>query len=366
MNRFIPAFLAALPLAVGLTAGGCSPNDGGGDPEVADPSKLAAPRAGEGFQFTTGLFQVGPGEEIQDCYFYKIRDLAKAAGLPEAEPVNLHRIEIVQRDGSHHMNIFRVRDITGLDPANGAVQRGKNGVGECFNSASYATWPLIANTQLAGSVDWTFPDGVVNIFQPDEWIMLQSHYVNATSQKSPAGGEVAVNFHTLPKDQVKAEMGTLFATKQSIRICKSNPKPSFQGSCQFNTTQPVNIIGANGHFHGRGKQFDIFSWDGQSIAPDPGSKFYESRAWDEPPMLHSPDLNLAVPPGGGIQYACSYEWMPPPAETGGCEALDKYDTEHHKDAKPDCCYTFGPIVERNEHCNAFVYYWPKQDDINCF
>ena len=24
------------------------------------------------------------------------------------------------------------------------------------------------------------------------------------------------------------------------------------------------------------------------------------------------------------------------------------------------------IVEKNEHCNAFVYYYPKQDDVNCF
>jgi len=32
----------------------------------------------------------------------------------------------------------------------------------------------------------------------------------------------------------------------------------------------------------------------------------------------------------------------------------------------DCCYTFGPIVEKNEHCNAFVYYYPKQDNVNCF
>ncbi|MDB4942126.1 MAG: hypothetical protein JWP97_1660, partial [Labilithrix sp.] len=47
-------------------------------------------------------------------------------------------------------------------------------------------------------------------------------------------------------------------------------------------------------------------------------------------------------------------------------ALDTYDVLKHPDAKPDCCYTFGPIVEKNEHCNAFVYYYPKQDDVTCF
>jgi hypothetical protein len=35
-------------------------------------------------------------------------------------------------------------------------------------------------------------------------------------------------------------------------------------------------------------------------------------------------------------------------------------------SKLDCCYTFGPIVEKNEHCNAFIYYYPKQDNVTCF
>ena len=82
-------------------------------------------------------------------------------------------------------------------------------------------------------------------------------------------------------------------------------------------------------------------------------------------MLRSPDLNVAVPPNGGVAYECAFQWTPPSDEAGGCKALDDYDVAKHKDAKPDCCYTFGPIVEKNEHCNAFVYYYPKQDNVFC-
>jgi hypothetical protein len=32
----------------------------------------------------------------------------------------------------------------------------------------------------------------------------------------------------------------------------------------------------------------------------------------------------------------------------------------------DCCYTFGGLVDKNEHCNAFVYYYPAQDNVTCF
>jgi hypothetical protein len=371
MNRLLVASLAAVALALPLSAG-CSASDDGASP-VDDPSKLSPPAKGEGFQLRTELFSVAPGEEVQDCYFFKIRDLAKAGGLDENQPVNLHRIQMVQKAGSHHMNLFRVKTIVKnaegkaeLSPENGPITRSKNGQGACFKSPLWADWPLIANTQQSGNVDWTFPDGVANVFQPDEWVMLQTHYVNASSQKTPEGGEVAVNFYTIPKDQVKAELGTIFATKQSIRVCKSNPTPTFNGTCQIKSQQPVNIIGANGHFHGRGTKFEIFKWDGTSIdRPADAARFYESNKWDEPPMLRSPDLNVQLPPNGGVFYSCSYQWLPPTEEAGGCAKLDELDKAKNKDATPDCCYTFGPIVERNEHCNAFVYYYPKQDNIFC-
>ena len=224
----------ALSTMLGL---GCSSTEEPPSPKAKPlmPSELPAPPKGEGFQFKTEAFPVPAGVEEQDCYFYKVRDLAVAGGLPADEPVNLHRVRMVQRDGSHHMNLFRVKSIVGLDPAKGSPQRARNGEGECFKSPNWADWPLVANTQQDGDVDWTFPDGVANVFQPDEWIMLQTHYVNATSQSSPDGfGEVAINFHTIPKSAVKAELGTVFATKQSIRVCSSNKTPTFEGSCQIN------------------------------------------------------------------------------------------------------------------------------------
>ena len=353
--------MIALPVL--LCAAACTAEKFDEQAPLSDPEQLQAPLTGEGFQFKTNLFTVAPGEERQDCYFFKVSDLAKSGGLPENEPVNLHRVRMVQRQGSHHMNVFRVRTIKGLDPAQGRVSRGLNGQGECFKSPNWSDWPLVANTQSSGELDWTFPDGVANVFQPDEWLMLQTHFVNASTQKTPDDAEVAVNFHTIPKDQVQHEMGTLFATKQSIRVCKSNPTPTFSGTCQFKGDQPVNIIGANGHFHSRGKEFAMYKWDGTSITQPPDSdRFYQSKTWDDPPMLRSPNLDTTVQPHGGVFFTCGYQWTPP-VDSVGCQGLDAADKSPDK----DCCYTFGPIVEKNEHCNAFVYYWPKQEatDIAC-
>jgi len=333
----------------------------------ADPDALAPPPSGRGFQLKTEDVVVPAGTEEQDCYFFRVSDLAAAGGLPADQPVEIHQVQIVMRAGSHHTNLFRVRTITGLDPANGMVQRSSGGTGPCFKSSNWADWPLVANSQAAGASDWTYPDGVANELQPTEMLMLQTHYVNATTQQTPLGaGKVAANFLTLPKEQVTAQLGTLFSTNQSIRVCQSNPTPTFTHACQFKGTGPVHIVGANGHFHSRGASFDIYGWDGMSTAqPDAGARFYHDTDWAEPPMMHSPELDHAIPAGGGVWYSCSYDWQPPQA---GCQALNDFDQAKHGTPmnQQDCCYTFGPSVDLNEHCNAFVYYYPKVDDVNCF
>jgi hypothetical protein len=305
-------------------------------------------------------FDVGPGQEVQNCYFFKVSDLETAAGMPSG-PLPVNRIQTVETPGSHHMNVFRVRTIVNLNPANGTVT-GLNGAGECFKSSNWADWPLLANTQQAGDQDWSFPSGVANTLQPDEWLMLQAHYVNAGTQSTPGGGQVAVNLWSIPADQVTAQVGTLFATDQNIAVCQSNPTPTFSQGCQFNSPNPITIIGANGHFHSRGTKFDMFTWDGMSITTPPASnRFYESLAWNDPPMAHSSSL-AQVPAHGGIWYSCSFQWTAPP-DGLTCSTLDTFDMNKHPSApQGDCCYTFGPQVEENEHCNAFVYYYPADSD----
>ena len=333
--------------------------DAGSDSGPTDPASLAPPPPGQGVQLKIPAFDVGPGQEVQNCYFFKVSDLETAAGMAADQPLPVNRVQIVETPGSHHMNVFRVRTIVNLVPANGTVM-GLNGASQCFVSSNWADWPLLANTQQAGDEDWSYPTGVANTLQPTEWLMLQVHYVNAGAQTTPGGGQVAINLFSIPADQVTAQVGTLFATDQNIAVCQSNPTPTFSQGCQFNSPNPVTIIGANGHFHSRGTKFDIFTWDGTSITAPPASdRFYESLDWNDPPMAHGPAL-ATVPAMGGIRYSCSYQWSAPP-DPLTCSTLNTFDmSKHPGDPQGDCCYTFGPIVEENEHCNAFVYYYPAQ------
>jgi hypothetical protein len=356
--------LAASALLVASVAAACSSGTIA-PPTPTDPSMLPPPPGGEGIQLKTEAFTVAPGAEVQNCYFFLVSDLEKAAGLPGNQPINVNRVQVLEKPGSHHMNVFRVRTIYGLDPTQGTV-RGLDGSSQCFVSSNWRDWPLLANTQQAGDQDWSYPAGVANELQPTEWLMLQTHYVNASTQTTPGGGQVAVNLWTIPADQVKAQIGTLFATNQNIAVCRSNPTPTYSNGCQFHSATPVTIIGANGHFHSRGTEFDMYAWDGTSTTTPPAaSRFYKSVDWAEPPMAHSPALEVTVPANGGVWYSCAYRWQPPPASIG-CSTLDTFDmAKHPADPQGDCCYTFGPIVEENEHCNAFVYYYPKQDNVTC-
>jgi hypothetical protein len=360
---------------VALLWNGCSSSSTGSttQQEATDPSQLAAPPSGQGVQLETGLFTVPAGTEVQACYFFKVADLLKKGGMDATKPLELHRVEIVQRPGSHHMNLFRVRTITGLDPANGAVQVGTNGSGQCFVSTNWSDWPLVANTQTEGNQDWQYPDGVANEIDPTETLMLQTHYVNAaTQQTAGAQGQVAIDLYAMDPAAVKYQLGTVFATDQGIRVCESNPRPTFGQGCQFRGNQAVTVVGANGHFHSRGTQFDIYTWDGKATTTPPESdRFYESTSWADPPMLHSPELAKSVGAGGGFWWTCSYQWEDPSTLTGGkdtCATLNAFDAAKHgtAPAQQDCCYTFGPQVDLNEHCNAFVYYYPRQDNVNCF
>jgi hypothetical protein len=288
----------------------------------------------KGWQLSIAPFALNPGQELQQCYFFEV---------PYDEPVFVNHIAIAQTTGTHHMNIFRMRTIGGLDGAPGDVVVD----GECWTSPNWKDWPLIVNSQNEGNVALPLPEGVAHRFEPREKIMLQTHYVNATTQVTPSVGKVLVNFDRMPANAVTAELGTAFATNQNLRVCPGQAGVKFETTCRFAADKPVTIFGANGHFHSRGRRFTMSVFNPTEGAGEP---FYESTSWDEPTFAKN--LGLPVPARGGISYSC--EFAADPSDCG--------------DPDDNCCFTFGGKVEQQEHCNAFVYYYPRRDDtdVNCF
>ena len=303
--------------------------------------KLDPPASG--FQLKIEPFDVPMGTESQRCFFFEV---------PSDTPVFISRFEIAQNPGTHHMNVFRVRTVKALggEPGTSVAE------GECWKSMNWSDWPLVVNSQESdpggvgnvpdGHTEWNMPADVAMRFEPHERIMLQTHYVNASTQTTPLQARVLVNFHTIPEASVKAEVGTAFATNQSIRVCPGETDKYFETTCKISMTDPVTIIGANSHFHSRGKKFTISVMDPAATGSPP--PFYTSTNWHDPPMEWS--LQVPVPAGGGFRYRCEYEV--PQTACG--------------DMNDSCCFTFGGKVEFQEHCNAFVYFYPKTRDVGCF
>lgn len=318
-----------LASALGLV--GCGGDDGG---ETQKKDVTLPEPGGTGWQWTTGPFDVASGEELQDCYFFEV---------PGDKPVFVNRITLAQNQGTHHMNVFRVKSKKPLDGNSGDVVKG----GECWNSGNWSDWPLVTNSQSGGETeDWNLPDGVALKFEPGEKIMLQSHYVNANTQKTPTRGKVVVNFYGAEEANVEHEMGTSFATNQNIRVCPGDKDKTFEATCKIAPDGPVTVNAANGHFHSRGQKFTINAWDPTN---GKGTQFYESNVWDDPPFTK--DMAVPIVQGGGISWTCDFS-----ALANECG-----------DPNDDCCFTFGGFVEYQEHCNSFVYYWPKgATDKNCF
>ena len=309
----------------------------GTTPPVQDVT-LAPPASG--FQLATPTWDVPHGTEQQRCYFFRVPGSGTA-------PVWVHRLVAAQNPGSHHLNVFRVKTVVALDGDDGDVVDG----GECWKSGNWADWPLVVNSQesQAGAppVDWTLPAGVSHKFTPGEKLMLQTHYVNASTQSTPGRAKALVNFHLAePSATDPIELGTVFATNQHIRICPGDTNKTFTTTCRFAKNAPVTIVAANGHFHSRGVRFTMDAVDVNNSAV--GTDFYVSTQWADP--VWTPDLTVAVPANGGVGYSCSYTLAP-----NACA-----------DPADSCCATFGGHVETQEHCNAFVYYFPKIADATCF
>ena len=349
---------SALALLLALGAAAC-----GDDAPAFEPWYLDELSAEEGFWMRTPEFDVAAGQEVQNCYFFEVPDLA--AG----EDLWIDRFELALNPGSHHMNVFRVNTILGLDPADGepidlgGVQGTAIYDGECWNSGNWSDWALVGNSQESSLdepvVDWSLPDGVAQRFVPGERLMLQIHYVNATTQTTPFRGRGGVNFHRSSGGD-SIELGTMFATQQSIRICRSSPEVSFTSGCSMPVGVTTTVAAANGHFHSRGREFRIYAWDGVTTDPPTEDEmFYQSGDWAEPEM--ATELDVALADGGGIRWTCDFRWYEPEV---GCDEIDANDPQQ----AGDCCYTFGPIVDTSEHCNVFLYYYPKveRSDITCF
>jgi hypothetical protein len=311
-----------------LVAAGCSKhssNDSSPAPAASSPSpapvsatrELVLPKPAHGIQIGTPEFEVPAGTERQWCYYFK---------LPSDVDLDVVRFEVRYLAGSHHMNLFQTdKDAPDHDE-------------DCFARMPFTSpedprgVDLVVGSQ-SENLDWQLPAGVAFKLKAHRQLVLQIHYVNAGTQKTPSGhGKVLINLVTEPDpSKITAHMGTMFANNVNIHIPPRSSR-SFSTTCGL--PKAVKLAALTGHFHSRGKVFSV------NLAPngaDATEEIYRSRAWDEPPfrVLSEP---IDIPAGGGLYYTCDFQ------------------------NRTDLDVKFGPRVDTDEHCNLFAYFYPWDDD----
>ena len=285
------------------------------DPNYDDVGdvQLAPPPPGEGVQMEIPAFEVPEGKEIQRNYYFK---------LPVDHDVDISKIEFAFNRGSHHLNIFK-SDTDDLP--DGFFE-------ETFKAIVWEKWYLVVDSQN-GSLGWQLPPGVAIHLKARQQLNLQIHYVNiGTSGQNTYNnrGKALINWWFAKPGTVKHHMGAMFAQNRNISLPPHNFS-SFTKKVKF--PHDVKILAMTGHFHSRGKEFVVNKWDGTNV----NEEVYRSLAWGDPPFkIYEEPVDIKA--GEGLTYTTTF----------------------YNDT--DKVIKFGAEVDKDEHANLFVFFYPGLED----
>ncbi len=313
--RFVPSLLVLGSMTLVHCAS--DPANVPVDPPAGD--LLAAPKPGEGVQLRM-LSHIESGQEIERCQLV----LAPPGGL------FIHKDEVRFTVGSHHVLLYKT-PYTSIPATNrhGVAVNGAE-VHDCASGAIDA-WDvngIVAGSQSrdGDSIVGELPEGVAITVEAGTVLLMNTHYLNATS--SPIDADARVNLYTLPKEQVKTEAGVMFFYNPFIRI-PANGKASAEMRCPV--PRDISIVRLQSHMHRRGVGFVADLGDGAGVAQD---EIYTSHTWEKVPAKSYAPL-LAIKAGHSIDYRCDY------ANTEARDVMQGLTT------KDEMCMLIGPYFPRD-------------------
>jgi copper type II ascorbate-dependent monooxygenase-like protein len=257
--------------------------------------------------------RVPPGEEIQRCH--RLR-------LPRRDTVEIGRVRMFVRGGSHHVHLYR--------PYNGPPAYPPL---DCPFAVDFDHWQLVAATQKA-LLDWMLPPGVAIQLAGREPLMIQTHFVNGGALSTPGRARARITLDPVDPRTVTAHAGAIFAQDRLLSVPPG--RTTVKSRCTVTGDAPdareMTILAFTGHYHFRGVAFDVYRVGADGAL---GERVYHHDGYGDPDFTQykGPDA-LVLHPGEGIEWWCTYQ-------NDGTET-----------------YEFGPNTQRNEHCNLFGFYYP--------
>ncbi len=244
-----------------------------------------------GIQFQVGPFEISSGLEREFFYYYPVE---------ESEDIFIERVEVIMRPGSHHFIAYtfaqNMPDALYPEPFVYRDIRDENGNYIQENMVQMPFHEFGAGTQWP-RLDYHFPPGVALRLDPNLGFDMNSHYVNFSD--TTMIGEVYLNLHTLPPEQVVKEANILMMNNGNINL------PPNQVSTLTQTfwvgdmyPEPVSIFQLFSHAHEHMLEFQVFIEGGEQD----GELVYVAFDWEHPPILElDPPIYLELNQGLTIQ-----------------------------------------------------------------
>ncbi len=320
---------AVLLVACGGGAPRPLPPAGAGSPSAPEPEcqrgiecDVVLPPPERGLQLSVGPFAVPSGSEVIRCFWRKV-----------PADIDITKIELAYNRGSHHLDLYT----TGYPMPDGEF--------DCSQPAAWGNWPSEVARGLpedAGpprlvvgfqndSIVWELPQGVGYRLRKGQQLLVQAHYANAATQRTPtARGFDVVNLHAAPSP-VEDLAETLFDEDEELSLA---PGETYRRTRFCELPAEVTLIGMFGHFHSRGRRFRVWQWDPATRSD--GALLYESTQWDDPP------------------WYTNQAWEGP-VRLRGLRMEAEYDNPEDREIR------WGYEVDANEHMETYAMFYPSLD-----
>jgi len=278
--------IASTILVSFATLVGCGGTDV--DPNQNPPVEelLAPPAAGQGVQFKM-VTELPAGTEAEHCMFVR----------GPADGMFVNHDEVRYSKGSHHVLVYETEytDIP-TEKADGTPVD-TSGVFDCTDGATngWNVTKLVGGSQNAdGTSMLILPQGVAMKVRPNAVLLMNAHYVNATS--GTLTPEVRVNMYTIPEAEVKTEGDILFLYNPFIYV-GANGEGRARMQCPIHSDITIQTV--QSHMHARGAGYEA------RIVGE-AEPFYTNTAWEGVPVKDF-GAGLTVKAGSSFDYHCDYK-----------------------------------------------------------
>ena len=260
---------------------------------------------------------VGAGQEVLRCAFIQMP--------ADRGAMHVGSIDHVYTAGSHHFLVYR----TGLS----SIPKGApTALTDCDETGWLSKVRGVAYAAQDPKGQFLLPDGVAQSFDPNEVLLVQTHYLNGSAQDLHA--TIDFSMHLLDADKPVTEAGVLFFFNPAIYI---DPQAASTAELTCPVPTDVHLAFAASHMHKRAVGFRAESSDAAvSSALGP---LYETDNWEEPvPRVFTQEPPALLPAGSSIKYHCDYQ----NPDTFGVAA--------------------GPSADTDEMCMFVAMYWPRASE----